>query len=201
MSAASYAFATCTAPRRSRDDDDRLVALTGATWHDWDDPSVDWASFDLVVVRSTWDYTGRREEFLAWARSVPRIVNPPEVLEANTDKLYLAEAQEAGLAIVPTTFLGPGERFAAPRGGRYVVKPSVSAGAQDTVVFEEGDAEAARAARLVDAIHESGRTAMVQPHVASVDVRGETGVYFFGGDYSHAIGKGAVLKPGMEVEY
>src|SRR3954452_9389502 len=99
MSAPSYAFATCTAQPRSWDDDDHLVALTGATWHDWDDPAVDWSAYDLVVVRSTWDYTGRRQEFLTWAASVPRIVNPAEVLAWNTDKRYLAEARAAGLPI------------------------------------------------------------------------------------------------------
>jgi len=51
----TFAFATCAAQPRDWDDDDRLVALTGATWHDWDDPAVDWGAFDVVVVRSTWD--------------------------------------------------------------------------------------------------------------------------------------------------
>ena len=31
---------------------------------DWDDPTVDWESFDLALVRSTWDYTERLREFL-----------------------------------------------------------------------------------------------------------------------------------------
>ncbi|MFM7068107.1 MAG: hypothetical protein ACKOYM_01480, partial [Actinomycetes bacterium] len=33
----------------------------------WDDPSVDWAGADLVLVRSTWDYVPRLDEFLRWA--------------------------------------------------------------------------------------------------------------------------------------
>ena len=70
----------------------------------WDDPAVDWDAFDLTVVRSTWDYVGRRDEFLAWAESVPRLHNPAEVLRWNTDKRYLAELTEAGLPVVPTWF-------------------------------------------------------------------------------------------------
>ena len=30
-------------------------------------PDVDWASFDLVVIRSTWDYFDRLDEYLEWA--------------------------------------------------------------------------------------------------------------------------------------
>jgi hypothetical protein len=195
----TFAFATCAAQPRDWDDDDHLVALTGATWHDWDDPEVDWDAFDLVVVRSTWDYTRRLEDFRRWARSVPRLVNPPSVLEWNTDKRYLAEAQAAGLPIVPTRFVAPGEPWEPPPAPRFVVKPAVSVGAQDTLVLRAG--EAGRAAALVASIHASGRVAMVQPHVASVDERGERGLFFFGGAFSHAIGKGAVLEPGADVQH
>ncbi len=67
----------------------------------WDDPTVDWAAFDLAVVRSCWGYVPRRAEFLAWARSVPRLVNPPDVLAWNTDKRYLQDLAGAGVPVVP----------------------------------------------------------------------------------------------------
>jgi glutathione synthase/RimK-type ligase-like ATP-grasp enzyme len=154
--------------------------------------------YDLVVVRSTWDYQERRDEFLAWARGIgDRLANPPAILEWNTDKRYLRELADAGLPVVPTTLVAPGERFAAPAAGEYVVKPTVSAGSRDTARFAGRD-DAARAAALVDAIHAGGRTAMVQPYVASVDERGETALLFFDGAFSHAIHKGPLLAPGAE---
>ena len=33
-------------------------------------------SYDLVLPRSTWDYAERRDDFLAWAASLPRVLNP-----------------------------------------------------------------------------------------------------------------------------
>ena len=39
----------------------------------WDDDGVAWADYDLVVIRSTWDYSARRAEFLAWARDRSRL--------------------------------------------------------------------------------------------------------------------------------
>jgi glutathione synthase/RimK-type ligase-like ATP-grasp enzyme len=192
------ALATCSYFPEGDEDDAGLPAAIGgdAAFAIWDDPAVDWSMFDLVVVRSTWDYQGRRDEFLEWARALgDRLVNPPAVLEWNTDKRYLRELADARLPVVPTALVGPGEAFAAPE-GEYVVKPTVSAGSRDTARFADG--EAARAAALVEAIHASGRTAMVQPYVASVDTRGETALLFFDGVFSHAIHKGPLLRPGAD---
>jgi glutathione synthase/RimK-type ligase-like ATP-grasp enzyme len=179
------------------DDAGLPAALGGADFVVWDDPEADWDRYDLVVVRSTWDYHARRDAFLDWAdRLGPRLVNPPELLAWNTDKRYLHEVAEAGLPVVPTTLVPPGAPFAAPA-GEYVVKPTVSAGSRDTARFAGGAQEQARAAGLVRDIHASGRTAMVQPYVASVDTRGETALLFFDGAFSHAIHKGPLLRPGQ----
>jgi glutathione synthase/RimK-type ligase-like ATP-grasp enzyme len=141
------------------------------------------------VIRSTWDYTPRRDAFVRWARSVPRLLNAADVVEWNTDKRYLGELPHA----VPTEFLAPGESFAAPE-GEYVVKPTVSAGSRHTARFGPGDE--ARAAALVAEIHAGGRTAMLQPYVSAVDELGETALLYFDGAYSHAVRKGPILRPG-----
>jgi glutathione synthase/RimK-type ligase-like ATP-grasp enzyme len=205
---ARVALATCVHFPDGDADDAGLPAAIGGdvTFAIWDDPAVDWSSFDAVVVRSTWDYQERRDEFLAWARGIgDRLVNPPAILEWNTDKRYLRELADAGLPVVPTALVAPGEAFAAPGGGEYVVKPTVSAGSRDTARFgaprggdDRDDDDAHRAAALVAAIHASGRTAMVQPYVASVDARGETALLFFDGAFSHAIHKGPLLERGAD---
>jgi glutathione synthase/RimK-type ligase-like ATP-grasp enzyme len=189
-------LATCADLPRGDGDDEPLAALLGAEFVPWDDEAFDWAAPELVVLRATWDYQGRRDEFLAWTRRIgARLVNPPEVVEWNTDKRYLHELEDAGLAVVHTGLVEPGERFGPPP-GEYVVKPTVSAGSRDTARFAPG--EEGRAAALVAAIHAAGKTAMVQPYVASVDHRGETALLFFGGELSHAIHKGPLLRPGAE---
>ena len=173
-------------------DEPALVAALGRTGvtaegHPWDAP-VDWSSFDLVVVRSTWDYIARRQEFLAWADAVPRLANPASVLRWNTDKRYLARLGAAGIPVVPTTYVTDG--FAPPE-GQYVVKPTVSAAAMDTARYGPADEAAARAhvQRLLDA----GREVMVQPYIASVETTQETSLLFMGGEFSHGAHKGRVL--------
>jgi glutathione synthase/RimK-type ligase-like ATP-grasp enzyme len=186
------ALATCSYfPTGDADDALLAAALPEARWAVWDDPAIDWGAFDLVVIRSTWDYQDRHDEFMEWVRTVPRLVNPPEVIGWNTDKRYLAEVPGA----VDTTFLAPGDAFSAPA-GEYVVKPSVSAGSRDTARYAPGEEE--RAAALVARIHATGRTAMVQPYLDAVDDDGETTLLFFDGAYSHAIRKGPLLTPGAD---
>lgn len=167
----------------------------------WTDPDVDWSAYDLVVVRSTWDYQDRRAEFIDWARrvaGVTRLVNPAEVLDWNTDKIYLRSLREAGLPVVPTEWLEPGDVFAVPEAGEYVVKPAVSAGSRDTNRYLVGDHDELATAHA-RALLAAGRTVMVQPYLGQVDTAGETALFFFGGRYSHAIRKGPLLSPAMEL--
>ena len=143
---------------------------------------MDWPAFDLVVLRSTWDYAERRDDFLAWARSLPHVLNPVPVLEWNTDKQrYLADLAAAGVPIVPTRFVEPGQALEPPT-EPFVVKPAISAGGRSSARFGPDEADAARA--LVARIHAEGRTAMVQPYLGEVD---ETALVYLNGAYSHAV--------------
>ena len=137
-------------------------------------------------MRSTWDYPARREEFLAWAESLPGVLNAPEVLRWNTDKRYL---EVLGGDAVPTEFLDPGTRFEAP-GHPYVVKPSIGAGSMGAARYDAGDLAAAV---HVAELHAAGQTVMVQPYVEEVDVRGETSLIYVSGEFSHAVHKEPIL--------
>ncbi|WP_332666811.1 ATP-grasp domain-containing protein [Aeromicrobium sp.] len=157
----------------------------------WDDPAVDWKAYDAVVVRSCWNYTTRRDEFLDWAGSVPRLHNSPEVLAWNTDKVYLRQIEAAGVPIIETRWnIADGEDIGDH--AEWVVKPTVSAGSMDTARWESPADVYAHSAALVGA----GRTSMTQPYVSSVDEEGETAMLFFGGEFSHAIRKGPILARG-----
>ena len=194
-------IATCTdVPVHALADDHSLVAALDVAGYDaslipWDDPKHDWRADDLVVIRSTWDYTLRREAFLAWTRSVPRLLNSSEVVEWNTDKRYLQELADAGIPIVPTSWSQSAESLAAlPDCGEFVIKPTVSAGARDTRRFGQGDRIAAQA--HLESIVGAGKVAMIQPYVTQIETEGETALVFIGGRFSHAMRKGPLLKLG-----
>jgi hypothetical protein len=179
-------------------DDERLVAALRSRDAEveviaWDRPGVAWSGFDAVVVRSTWDYARRRDEFLAWAEDVgARLHNSPPLLRWNTDKHYLADLEADGIGVVPTRYVAPGEP-APELEGEVVVKPTISAGGRDTGRF--GAAAHGQALALIAAIQASGRTAMVQPYMPVVDEVGETAVLMIDGEFAHALRKRAVLRP------
>ncbi|MEU8269323.1 hypothetical protein AB0B89_19445 [Sphaerisporangium sp. NPDC049002] len=185
-------------------DDDREVLL--AAWKQagvdgaavrWDDPDADWAAFDAAVVRSTWNYIDRRQEFVDWAHkteSATRLLNPAAVLERNTDKTYLRDLERLGIPIVPTHWVGADDEADLPAWDDYVVKPAVSAGARDTIRTAGVDEAAAHAGRIVA----GGKVAMVQPYLDMVESEGETSLIFFGGRFSHAIRRNAMLANGTE---
>jgi glutathione synthase/RimK-type ligase-like ATP-grasp enzyme len=191
---ARIAFATCSYfPDLYSDDQVVLAPLAGLGIEVipavWDDPAVDWASFDLVVLRSTWDYQSRLAEFLSWTSTVPRLLNPAKLIAWNTDKAYLAELP---VPVVPTTFLAPGDdQFIAPS-GEFVIKPTISAGSRDTGRYRPGQADLA--ATHVARLHAANRVVMVQPYLSTVDTHGETAMIYFNGVFSHAVRKGALLQ-------
>ncbi|HEX5488475.1 MAG TPA: hypothetical protein VFX04_04935 [Rhodanobacteraceae bacterium] len=185
-----------------------LAALreAGAEAHevDWDDGAVDWPSFDLALLRSTWDYFERLPEFLDWAERASRqtrLLNPLDVIHWNTDKHYLGDLERAGVPVVPSHFIEPGEDatsavenfFAAcPPTHDVVVKPAVGAGSRDAQRHAPDRREAiiAHVRYLLDA----NRSVLLQPYLERVDEHGETALLFFEGGFSHAIRKGPLLK-------
>lgn len=184
------ALATCAVLPDGHPDDAPVAAALGATWAAWDDPSVDWDAFDLVVLRSVWNYTTRRADFLAWCDGIgDRLRNRPDLVAFNSDKAYLLEL---GVPVVPTRLVRPGDDV-GDLDGEVVVKPTVSAGAADTGRFGPAAHDAARA--LVDAITAGGRTAMVQPYLPAVDTAGERALVHLRGELSHVLHKRAVLAP------
>jgi glutathione synthase/RimK-type ligase-like ATP-grasp enzyme len=189
------ALVTCEAARDLDDDLPLLgAALPESTVVVWDDQDVDWGTFDVVIIRSAWDYHLRHEAFLGWARRVESLThlwNPVDVITWNTDKRYLAGLERSGVPTVPTAFVAPGsDTHGLELGGDIVVKPSVGAGSNG-VFRARGDSRAARC--HIDELLAAGRTAMVQPYQIDVETRGETGLVYLAGEYSHAFTKSAIL--------
>ena len=164
----------------------------------WDDESIDWSTYNHVVIRSTWDYHRRYDEFMQWVRAVgavSTISNSVDVITWNTDKHYLAEVAEMGLPVVPTVFIEPGHddwldqvRELLTKGD-VVVKPAISAGSNDTERHSNIDTAQKHVSELLSA----QRSVMLQPYMADVDVESETGLVFIDSKFSHAFAKGPLL--------
>jgi glutathione synthase/RimK-type ligase-like ATP-grasp enzyme len=159
----------------------------------WDDPAVRWASYDRVVLRSTWDYPQRLAEFLPWLEAVAGVTelcNPVPMVRWSLDKHYLADLDRARIPTTPTTFVEPGDELVLPAGD-FVVKPAVGAGSRDAASYGPGEHDPARA--HVRRLHDSGACVLVQPLLKSVAEDGEWPLVFFAGQFSHAASKRVAL--------
>lgn len=183
-------LAGCPAlPEGDGDDAEIVGALRDrglhARWLSWDDPET--LRADLVILRATWDYIERLDEFLEWGNRVANLLNSPAVVAWNTDKRYLADLAAAGVPTVPSAFFAPGDAVRLPK-GEVVVKPAIGAGSVGAQRFTDPRAAREHAA----ALQEASNTALVQPYDARVE-DGETALVFLGGEQSHAFTKGPML--------
>ncbi|WP_207892060.1 ATP-grasp domain-containing protein [Streptacidiphilus pinicola] len=191
-----------TMPREVPENDLLVAELRAlgvdAEIHPWD-ADLDWSTYGLALVRTTWDYWDRLDEFLAWAETAGHrttLRNPAEVIAWNHHKSYLPALAEQGVSVIPTALLRRGAdraqvdkvlaAFRERHGDVEVVgKPAVSAGARGALRAHIDAPETA--AHLESLVGEGD--ALLQPLVESVLTRGETSLVFFGSEFSHAVRK------------
>lgn len=205
---ADCTFATyCDLPEL--DPDDRLVLdilenrgfdCQGAVW---DSPDVDWASAGVTVLRSTWDYHRKFDQFMNWVEEtsqVTELFNRPPYIRWNAHKGYIRELSESGIAVVPTQWLLKGWGAAADsiapqlqellrqNAGKVVVKPAIGLATSGVLVVESGNFD--EGVGHVEKLLESNDV-MVQPFISSVKQHGEKSLVFINGRYCHAAQKAA----------
>jgi glutathione synthase/RimK-type ligase-like ATP-grasp enzyme len=181
------------------DDELAVEPLASLGWHvetvSWRDRGVDWSRFDLVVIRTTWDYQKYPDEFIATLERIDtatRLENSLDVVGWNLDKRYLRELYSRGVRIVPTIWDGVYDKssfdqwLAELETDEVIIKPTVSATAQNTFRLKHFDEE-------LTAIFEQ-RPFIVQPFLRTVIDEGEYSLFFFNSELSHTILK--TPKPG-----
>jgi glutathione synthase/RimK-type ligase-like ATP-grasp enzyme len=185
------------APDLAPDDQLLLPALRGAGLDAepavWSDPDVMWETFDAVVVRSCWDYHLRIREFTSWlerldASRVP-VWNAVPLIQWNSNKRYLLDLAQRGVATIPTMIVPRGasgdvEAIAEVQGWtRFVLKPAISASGFETHALELPLEDASRA--TISRVAALGDM-LIQPFAPEIARDGEYSFTFIDGAVSHA---------------
>ncbi len=156
----------------------------------WRQTERAWSDFEIVVIRTPWDYQSSPTEFLAVLETIEsqiRLENPIDIVRWNLDKRYLREMETRGTRIVPTIW---NAKYNAPEFDRWlgefgadeiIIKPTVSATAEHTYRLKTYDAS------LEDVF--TIREFLVQPFMPNIIAEGEYSLFYFNGEYSHAINK------------
>lgn len=191
-------YASNKYPTTSYDEDTELLYFLRNKGLDvhyevWDNPGVDWTTYDVAVLKSTWDYHEKYDRFLHWLDRLEKtniqFLNPINTVRWNGDKRYLTEIMDSGLPAVPSQFFEQGSRpdisslFTKLNTDKLIVKPCVSAGANNTLSLARSEAEQQRPyihSLLADANY------IVQPFMDEIH-QGEWSLLFFNGKYSHSV--------------
>lgn len=160
----------------------------------WSRPGTDWSAFDAVIIRSTWDYQNHLPAFLQTLDAIEaqtRLFNSLAICRWNSNKRYLAELEQRGVPIVPTRWperlnvaqIDAGFQYFGV--DRLVVKPLIGANADNAFVLRGGDAGSWDEAMRVY----QGQPLIMQPFLERICDEGEFSLFYFGGEFSHAICK------------
>jgi len=173
--------------------------VSTVSWRQTDRP---WSDFDVVIIRSTWDYWNDVPTFLDTLAKIDRetrLANRLELVHWNLAKTYLRDLQKKGIGIVPTLWADSLRTdflayYQAQLGvEEIVVKPVIGANGEDAFRVSAGDTPA----RLADIVARfRQRDCMIQPFMPNILAEGEYSLFFFSGEYSHAI-----LKKPAEAEF
>lgn len=168
-------------------------------WHvdtvAWRSPA-DWDDYDAVYICTPWDYPDHLPQFLevlgAIESSRALLINDLALIRWTLEKTYLRDIEQRGSAIVPTAWYDDfesanvAEFFAHHRTNKVVIKPTVGANAKDTFVLTDPlDKDLLQMLQQTYA----GRAFLVQPFIETIETDGEYSLFFFNGEYSHAIQK------------
>jgi len=164
----------------------------------WDNPAVDWGKYELVLLKSPWDYFDKIDTFYTWLSKLEelqvRVLNPISIVRWNADKRYLVELQEKGERVVPTLWLEQGSRldvatvFERLQSDKIIVKPAVSGGAKNTFALTPQEAETQ--AESINSLLQQ-ESFLAQPFIPEIQTKGEWSFLFFNGEYSHTVLKTA----------
>lgn len=160
----------------------------------WRNEKVDWDQFDVVVIRSPWDYQKDPEAFFNVLQKIDQssatLENKLDLIKWNIDKTYLHDLENIGIEIVPSiwekTFSSKRYQtfFNELKAEEIIIKPTISAGADDTFRIQRANGEQ-YLNQLADLFDQ--RPFIVQPFMANIVEEGEFSLFYFGDTYSHTI--------------
>jgi glutathione synthase/RimK-type ligase-like ATP-grasp enzyme len=179
------------------DDELAIEPLAALGWQaeliSWRQTAVPWSRFDVVIIRTTWDYQNDAQAYLSVLEAInhdSHLENSLSLVRWNMHKRYLSDLEQRGIGIVPTVwgqnldYKGLRALFAEHQVAELVIKPAIGANADDTFRLAQTADMAAFAE--VEAVFGS-KAFMAQPFMRGIVKEGEFSLFFFGGEYSHAI--------------
>lgn len=161
----------------------------------WDDFSINWTNYDIVIVRSAWNYYIKYELFLKWLDLLDKknisIINSSDIIRWNIKKdIQLKTLNNLGIPVIPymihnSTNINFSKLFHKMRTNKLVFKPVISASGNDTYVLNDNNLNHNVTENFIKKVFYN-RKFIIQPFIEDIK-EGEYSLIFFGGNFSHAV--------------
>tara|TARA_B100001248_G_scaffold228104_1_gene186863 strand:+ start:1127 stop:2005 length:879 start_codon:yes stop_codon:yes gene_type:complete len=160
----------------------------------WDSISINWDDFDAVIIRSTWDYQQKEKLFFKTLQSIEAstatLYNSLDTVKWNINKRYLLELEKENISIIPTRLYDSfdfdivNQLFSFFNENKLIIKPCVSANADDTFILEQN-----KLGSLKPVLENtfSQKDFLVQPFIKNIRIEGEYSLIYFGNRLSHVL--------------
>lgn len=161
----------------------------------WDDVSIEWSDFDLLIFRNTWDYYEKQTAFDIWLNKIEALgmkcLNSIKTIQKNKHKFYLKKLQNQGISIVPTVFIDKTttldlQKIIPKHWQKAVIKPAYSGGSYQTVLFDVIEINSINKDYQSIAAE---KELLLQEYIPEIKTVGETSFIFFNKKFSHCVNK------------
>jgi glutathione synthase/RimK-type ligase-like ATP-grasp enzyme len=158
----------------------------------WNDLQIDWKQFDVVILKSPWDYHDNFDSFILWLSDLDKdgikILNPFKTILWNSDKHYLQQIADDGLPVIESVFLEKGiapnleELLDKSSYEKLIIKPCISASAKNTILLTFDNVSSIQ--NEINGLL-ANESFLVQPFMEEI-LQGELSFMFFNGGFSHS---------------
>ncbi len=160
----------------------------------WNQPKIDWSQFDIVLIRSTWDYLDDQDRFLhvlAQIEASPcRLFNPLSAVRWNIDKHYLFDLEQWGVPIIPTCLASNVETdtlhrlFVDAQVPTVILKPTIGLGGSHSYRVPLDELNHTLTTLRASQPH---REYLIQPFIEGIVTEGEWSFIYFNRQLSHVL--------------
>ena len=160
----------------------------------WESRNIDWDQYKSVIIRSTWNYQEKFENFIKVLSEIDTssafLYNSIDIVKWNINKQYLNDLEEKKIEIVPSMFYMNFnskeiyELFSSFNSKKLIIKPCISANADFTYILDQNSFN-----DIIDTLKVffKKREFIIQPFIENIKFEGEYSLIFFGNKLSHAL--------------
>ncbi len=163
----------------------------------WDKPDIKWGNFNIVILRSCWNYIDKFKEFTTWLDDLEKnkvnLWNPVQIIKWNSNKKYLLDLEKKGASIIPTKIFNKNNIKEIPEYldsleiyETIIIKPVIGNRSLNVVKINKNKFDINNV-EFVNLIN--GTEVLIQPFLKEIEKDGEFSFVFFNKKYSHAMVK------------